>query len=276
MNEIAYVSLLVIGAIFLLAAAIGVVRMPDLFTRMQTATKAATLGISCTLGAVALYMEDLGVAMRALFTILFFFLTAPVAAHMIGRAAYFIGVPLWEQTIIDELHGHYDRRTHKLARPDDPFAVLPMTVDLRRLIGQTVVVGYGRVGRRIGEALIANDVSIVVVEDNREIVEKLRESDVPAVFGNAAEPGVLIQAHVHKASMLVIATPDTAEARRMAGIARAANPRIEIVVRTHTEEEAAVLERANTGKVFLGEHELALTMSRYVLDRYRGTGTTRN
>ena len=122
MNEIAYVSLLVIGAIFLLAAAIGVVRMPDLFTRMQTATKAATLGISCTLGAVALYMEDLGVAMRALFTMLFFFLTAPVAAHMIGRAAYFIGVPLWEQTIIDELHGHYDRRTHKLARPDDPFA----------------------------------------------------------------------------------------------------------------------------------------------------------
>jgi CPA2 family monovalent cation:H+ antiporter-2 len=136
-----------------------------------------------------------------------------------------------------------------------------------------VLVGYGRVGRRIGEALIANDVSIVVVEDNREIVEKLRESDVPAVFGNASEPGVLIQAHIHRASMLVIATPDTAEARRMAGIARAVNPRIEIVVRTHTEEEAAALERANAGKAFLGEHELAHTMTRYVLDRYGGAVT---
>lgn len=114
MNKVAYLSLLTVGAIFLLAAAIGVVRMPDLYTRMQAATKAATLGISCILAAVALYMQDLGVAMRALFTIFFFFLTAPVAAHMIGRAAYFIGVPLWKGSIVDELRGHYDRRTHTL------------------------------------------------------------------------------------------------------------------------------------------------------------------
>jgi monovalent cation/proton antiporter MnhG/PhaG subunit len=273
MNEIVSSALMIIGAAFALLASAGVVRMPDLFTRMQAATKASTLGIGCVVLAVAVHFGELGITTRALATIIFIFLTAPVAAHMIARAAYFVGVPLWEQTIIDELHGHYDRRTHKLARPDDPFAVLPMTVDLRRLTGQTVLVGYGRVGRRIGEALIANDVSIVVVEDNREIVEKLRESDVPAVFGNASEPGVLIQAHIHRASMLVIATPDTAEARRMAGIARAVNPRIEIVVRTHTEEEAAALERANAGKAFLGEHELAHTMTRYVLDRYGGAVT---
>jgi multicomponent Na+:H+ antiporter subunit G len=114
MNEFAHVALLMLGAVFLLAAAIGVVRMPDLFTRMQAATKAATLGISCILGAVALYMEDLGVAMRAFLAIGFFFLTAPVAAHMIGRAAYLIGVPLWKGTIVDELSGHYDRRTNVL------------------------------------------------------------------------------------------------------------------------------------------------------------------
>jgi multicomponent Na+:H+ antiporter subunit G len=104
-----------IGAVFLLTASIGVFRMPDLFTRMQTATKAATLGISCVLLAVALYMNDFGVAIRAVLTIVFFFLTAPVAAHMIGRAAYFIGVPLWKGTLVDELRGHYDRRTHRLA-----------------------------------------------------------------------------------------------------------------------------------------------------------------
>jgi CPA2 family monovalent cation:H+ antiporter-2 len=276
MNEIISSALMIIGAAFALLAGAGVVRMPDLFTRMQAATKASTLGIGCMVLAVPIHFGELGITTRALATIIFVFLTAPVAAHMIARAAYFVGVPLWERTIIDELHGHYDRRTHKLARPDDPFAMLPTTVDLARLTGQTVLVGYGRVGGRIGEALMARGVSIVVVEDNREIVEKLRARDVPAVFGNASEPGVLIQAHVHKASMLVIATPDAAQARRMAGIARRVNPRIEIVVRTHTEEEAAALERANAGKVFLGEHELALTMTRYVLDRYGGAVTTRN
>ena len=155
-----------------------------------------------------------------------------------------------------------------LERPDDPLAVLPMTVDLNRLTGQVVLVGYGRVGRRIGEALTANGISFVVAEENREIVEKLRESGVPAVSGDASEPTVLIQAHVHRARMLVIATPDTLDVRRMIEIARTVNPRIETVVRTHSEEEAVLLEKENAGKVFLGEHELALAMTRYVLERY--------
>ncbi len=155
-----------------------------------------------------------------------------------------------------------------LERPDDPLAVLPMTVDLNRLTGQVVLVGYGRVGRRIGEALTANGISFVVAEENREIVEKLRESGVPAVSGDASEPTVLIQAHVHRARMLVIATPDTLDVRRMIEIARTVNPRIETVVRTHSEEEALLLEKENAGKVFLGEHELAIAMTRYVLELY--------
>ena len=177
-------------------------------------------------------------------------------------------MPLWEGTIIDELRGQYDRRTHRLARPDDPYAVLPMTVDLNRLSGHVVVVGYGRVGRRIGTALTANAISIVVVEDNREIVEKLRQSDISAVFGNAAEPAVLIQAHLHRARMLVIAVPDTVDVRAMVKIARTVNPDIEVVVRTHRDEELSSFENDIAGKVFLGEHELAVTMTRYVLERY--------
>src|SRR5262249_18008188 len=77
-----------------------------------------------------------------------------------------------------------------LERPNDPLAVLPMTVDLNRLSGQVVLVGYGRVGRRIGEALTAQSISFIVAEENREIVEKLRESGVPAVSGDASEPTV--------------------------------------------------------------------------------------
>ena len=155
-----------------------------------------------------------------------------------------------------------------MERPDDPLATLPMTVDLNRLTGQVVLVGYGRVGRRIGEALTAKGISFVVAEENREIVEKLRALDIPAVSGDAADPAVLIQAHIQRARVLVIATPDTPNVRRMIEIARTVNPRIETVVRTHSEEEAALLEKENAGKVFLGEHELALAMTRHVLERF--------
>jgi len=155
-----------------------------------------------------------------------------------------------------------------LERPDDPLAVLPMTVELTRLTGQVVLVGYGRVGRRIGEALTANGISFVVAEENREIVEKLRESGIPAVSGDASDPNVLIQAHIHRARMLVIAIPDTLDVRRMIEVARTVNPRIETLVRTHSEEEAVLLEKEHAGKVFLGEHELAHSMIQFVLDRY--------
>ncbi|MBI3063482.1 MAG: Kef family K(+) transporter [Deltaproteobacteria bacterium] len=155
-----------------------------------------------------------------------------------------------------------------LERPDDPLAVLPMTVELTRLTGQVVLVGYGRVGRRIGEALTANGISFVVAEENREIVEKLRERGIPAVSGDASDPNVLIQAHVQRARMLVIATPDTPKMRRMVETARTVNPKIEIIVRTHSEEEAVLLEKENAGKVFLGEHELAGSMFQFVLERY--------
>ena len=155
-----------------------------------------------------------------------------------------------------------------LERPDDPLAVLPMSVELTRLTGQVVLVGYGRVGRRIGDALTAQGISFVVAEENREIVEQLRARGTPAVSGDASDPNVLIQAHVHRARMLVIATPDTLDVRRMIEIARTVNPRIETVVRTHSEEEAALLEKESAGKVFLGEHELARSMIQHVLDSY--------
>jgi CPA2 family monovalent cation:H+ antiporter-2 len=153
-------------------------------------------------------------------------------------------------------------------RPDDPLAVLPMSVDLNRLTGQVVLAGYGRVGRRIGEALTENGIPFVVAEENREIVEELRESGIPAVSGDASEPAVLIQAHIQRARMLVIATPDTLDVRRMIEIARTLNPRIETVVRTHSEEEAVLLQKENAGKVFMGEHELALAMMRHVIERF--------
>jgi multicomponent Na+:H+ antiporter subunit G len=114
MSDIVRDIILIIGTSFLLLAAIGIIRMPDLYSRIQASTKASTLGVGCIILALAIHFNDIAVTVRALLVIAFFFLTAPVAAHVIGRAAYFVGVPLWDRTIIDELRGHYDAGTHKL------------------------------------------------------------------------------------------------------------------------------------------------------------------
>ena len=154
-----------------------------------------------------------------------------------------------------------------LERPDDPLAELPMTVESEEVTGHVALVGYGRVGRRIGEALAEHKLTFVVAELDRRLVKTLRERGIHAVAGDASDPAVLIQAHIARAYMLVIATPDALRARRMIEIARKLNPQIEILVRAHSDEEAVLLRNENVATVFLGEHELALSMTRYVLGK---------
>jgi multicomponent Na+:H+ antiporter subunit G len=118
MSEPISAGLMLVGAVFMLVAGLGVLRLPDLFMRLQAATKAATLGVGCMLLATAVHFQDLGVTTRAVLVIAFFFLTAPVGAHMIARAAYAAGVPLWEGTITDELR--HRRRAPEQPPPDGP------------------------------------------------------------------------------------------------------------------------------------------------------------
>jgi multicomponent Na+:H+ antiporter subunit G len=106
--------LLVSGSALLLIAAVGLVRMPDVFLRMSATSKASSLGAGCVLGAAAVSAGDLGTAARAIACVGFLLATAPVAAHMIGRAAYLSGAPLWEGTQYDELRGHYNALTGTL------------------------------------------------------------------------------------------------------------------------------------------------------------------
>lgn len=115
MTEWITAIILILSAPFMLLAAIGMLRMPDLYMRMSAATKAATLGAGGLLLAVAVFYGDLAHTTRALLAITFLFLTQPVAAHMISRAGYFHGAPLWEGTRIDELAGAYDPDTHILS-----------------------------------------------------------------------------------------------------------------------------------------------------------------
>ncbi|GAB4565725.1 MAG: cation:proton antiporter [Rhizobacter sp.] len=157
----------------------------------------------------------------------------------------------------------------RLEQRDDPLAELPTSVHASFLSGQVVLVGHGRVGRRIAQALDAQRIPYVVAEQNREIVEQLRARNIPAVSGDAADEGVLIQAHIAHARMLVIATPDTFNVRKMVETAKLLNPSIEVVVRTHGDDEAALLTQEQIGKVFIGEQELANGMAGHVLSRLR-------
>lgn len=114
MQETITAALMLTGALFMLSGSLGVLRMADLFLRMSASTKAATLGTGTILIAVAVHFGSIGVASRSIATIIFLLLTAPVAAHMLGRAGYFVGVKLADATLIDELAGHYDLETHAL------------------------------------------------------------------------------------------------------------------------------------------------------------------
>jgi CPA2 family monovalent cation:H+ antiporter-2 len=156
-----------------------------------------------------------------------------------------------------------------LERSDDPLSELPATVNQELLTGHVLLVGYGRVGRRIADALSVRGIPLVVAEQNRDVVEELRRRNIPAVSGNASEPAVLIQAHIARAGVLVVAIPDAAGVRKMVETARALNPEVQILLRTHSDEEATLLRRENLGTVFMGEHELAQAMTREVLQRLR-------
>jgi multicomponent Na+:H+ antiporter subunit G len=96
-------ALMFTGSFFSLVASVGLLRMPDLFMRLSATTKAATLGIALVLAAVAVHFDHPGVTGLVVAITVFVILTAPVAAHMIARAAYFNRVPLWRGSIYDDL-----------------------------------------------------------------------------------------------------------------------------------------------------------------------------
>lgn len=115
MKEILSLITIGVGMIFMFLAGVGILRMPDLYQRMSATTKVATMGVGSMLFAAAVHFDDLGITVRAMATVAFILLTAPVSAHVLGRVAYISGVPMWEGSITDELKGRYDLETHELS-----------------------------------------------------------------------------------------------------------------------------------------------------------------
>lgn len=192
-------------------------------------------------------------------------------SFILAGALISIGINPLVFKLINPVHAwikSYPRLLAFFERSGDPLAELPMTTTEEYLEGQVVLVGYGRVGKRVAHLLSEKAIPFVVVEDNREIIESLRATNFPAVYGDASDPSVLIQSHIARASMLIIVIADTVHVRKMIQYAYQLNPEIEVIVRTHDEEEAALLQKEITGKVFFAEGEIAKNMGEYALNRY--------
>ncbi|HET9152130.1 MAG TPA: YbaL family putative K(+) efflux transporter [Gemmatimonadales bacterium] len=157
-----------------------------------------------------------------------------------------------------------------LERPAGALGEPPPSVHADTLRRHAVIVGYGRVGGEIGRALAAQGVPYLVLEQDRQVVMSLRERGIPAFFGDASRAGMLDQVNVRDAQLLVVTAPEPFTARAIIAEARKANPAIDIVVRTHTDDERRYLEALDVGKVVMGERELARAMAEYAL---RSCGT---
>ena len=150
-----------------------------------------------------------------------------------------------------------------LERPQNRLAPTPEFGTDEGLQGHAIIVGYGRVGGLIGEALKALELPFVVIEDDRRRVEELRKRGIAAVYGDATAAGVLDAARVNHARLLIIAAPRGFQTQRILDIARQANPRIDTAVRAHSIGELGLLERQNVGIAIMGERELALGLVDY-------------
>jgi len=148
----------------------------------------------------------------------------------------------------------------------DPLTKLPSDINKTQLEGLIILVGYGIVGQRISDTLKKNNAHFVIIEQNRELVENLREQNLVAIFGDATEASTLHRAKAEKANMLVIAIPDNFNARKIISASKKVNPKIGIITRVHSAEEEELL-KDQVSKVFFVEAEIANNISEYILNQ---------
>ena len=173
-------------------------------------------------------------------------------------------------SVIEPVQRWIRERSHLarlLERSGDPLAMLPDEVSQDYLRDQVVIVGHGEVGRRITKQLMAEDIKVVIAEENREIVENLREKGIAAVSGMATDPGVLIQAHIQHARLLVLSPMDILDIHKIVDIAKTLNPEIQVLVCAESKEEAEVIRRDQIGEVYFAKEEMAKNMSNHILNQ---------
>ncbi|MCB5191445.1 Kef family K(+) transporter [Methylobacillus arboreus] len=138
------------------------------------------------------------------------------------------------------------------------------TISYPHLHAHAVLVGYGRVGKLVGASLHLQDQPFIVLEDQPELVQALREQGTPALCGNAAAPGMMEAANLKSARWLLVAIPDALEAGQVIEHARKINPQIEVVARAHSDAQIEHLEKHGASYTIMGEREIAKGMANWV------------
>ncbi|WP_436898847.1 cation:proton antiporter [Acinetobacter gyllenbergii] len=224
---------------------------------------ALTVGASLAqIGEFSFILATLGLSLGLL---------TPDAQNLILAGALFsITLNSFVFSAIEPVQRWIRERSHlarMLERSGDPLAMLPDEVDQAYLRDQVVIIGYGGVGRRISENLMQQNIKVVIAEENREIVEKLRAQGIAAVSGEATEPNVLIQAHIQHARLLVISPMDILDIHRIVDISKQLNPEIQVLICAESKEEAVVIREENIGEVFYAKEEMAKNMSHHILNQ---------
>ncbi|HEX4112152.1 MAG TPA: cation:proton antiporter [Stellaceae bacterium] len=185
-------------------------------------------------------------------------LAGALAAILVNPLIHFGNERLGAWLEQNRLLGHWLKRGRRLARGAAP----------PRLADHALVIGQGRVGGVVVAALQRYGIPLVIIEQDRHIAERSRDQGLPVIYGDATRPDVIKAGHPERAKLLIVAIPDRFLARRVIELARHANPRIDVVVRTHSDEEAAWLGDKDVGLVVMSERETALGIAEYALHRF--------
>jgi CPA2 family monovalent cation:H+ antiporter-2 len=173
--------------------------------------------------------------------------------------------------IVDPLNA-WVRGHHGVAeafeRPGGLLTELPSFVGDARLDGHVVVVGSGRVGGPVASELARHGIPYVVVEQSRERAEQLRAEGLPVLYGDASRPEVLDHARLERAKLVLVTAPDALQARATLALGKKMNPAVEVLVRTHSDDERVWLEEHGASYAMVSERELAVSMTRHVLRRF--------
>jgi CPA2 family monovalent cation:H+ antiporter-2 len=215
----------------------------------QACTVAASLG---QIGEFSFVLVSLGVALGLL---------TPLGRDLVIAGAI---LSILLHPALLTLAGRLGPRLERGRHPPPETAAEPVrrepAIPVTTLTNHTVLIGYGRVGRLVGEALGAAHRAYIVVEDRQDLVEQLRDRGIEAILGNGAAPDVLKATNIARAASLVVAIPNGFEAGQIAEQARAANPTIEIIARAHSDAEVEHLHRYGVDLTIMGEREIARGM----------------
>lgn len=253
------IKLLVVVAIIMLGKTMAAVALVLLFR--YPLNTALTVGVSLAqIGEFSFILAGLGVSLQVLPVEAQSLILAAAFVSIAANSALFAAIEPMRRWILVR-----SKVARQLEMQEDPLSQLPMSTDPKLLSNQVVLVGYGHVGQLIAKSLNEQGIPLVVVEQNRERVDELRQLGTAAVSGDASSAEVLIQAHIARAQMLVITVKDPIEIHKMTQVATTLRPEISIVLGTQHLESADMLKRDNPGTVFDASTELANGMAAHVI-----------